>query len=74
MDATSATLMTFGVAALFASWVVLLIDSWREDYSWGLCTLLLPPLSYLYALGRLDKAGGAIMLAILGWVFLFLSL
>ena len=73
MDATSATMMTFGVVALFTSWVILLIESWKEDYAWGLCTLLLPPLSYLYGLFRLDKAGSALAIALAGWVLLFLS-
>jgi len=73
MEATSAAMMTFGVAALFASWVILLIDSWKEDYAWGLCTLLLPPLSYLYGLFRLDKAGQALAVAASGWVLLFLA-
>lgn len=73
MEATSAAMMTFGVAALFASWVILLIDSWKEDYAWGLCTLLLPPLSYLYGLFRLDKAGQALAVAAIGWVLLFLA-
>ena len=73
MEATSAAMMTFGVAALFASWVILLIDSWKEDYAWGLCTLLLPPLSYLYGLFRLDKAGQALAVAAVGWVLLFLA-
>lgn len=74
MDASSATFMTFGAAALLASWVLLLIASWKEDYSWGLCTLFLPPLSYLYGLARLDKAGEAILVAVVGWVFIFLAL
>ncbi len=73
MEATSAALMTFGVAALFMSWVILLIESWKEDYSWGLCTLLLPPLSYFYGLFRLDKAGQALLVALIGWVLVFLA-
>ena len=73
MDATSATLMTFGLATLFASWVLLLIVSWQEDYAWGLFTLLLPPLSYFYALFRLDKAGQALAVAAAGWVMLWLA-
>ena len=73
MEATSAAMMTFGVAALFASWVILLIESWKDDYAWGLCTLLLPPLSYLYGLFRLDKAGPALAVAAIGWVLLFLA-
>lgn len=73
MDAASASLMTFGLAALLASWVVLLIVSWQEDYAWGLCSLLLPPLAYLYALARLDKAGQALMVAAIGLVLIWLG-
>lgn len=73
MDATSATLITFGAAALLTSWVLLLIVSWQEDYAWGLCTLLLPPLSYLYALGRLDKAGQSLLVAVIGWFLIWLG-
>jgi hypothetical protein len=73
MEAATASMLTFGVVALFASWVVLLITSWKEDFTWGLCTLFLPPLSYLYALARLDKAGEALVLAIIGWVLILLA-
>ena len=74
MDAATATFMTFSAATLLTSWVLLLITSWKEDYSWRLCTLFLPPLSYLYALGRLDKAGDAVIVAVVGWIFLFLAI
>jgi len=73
MHAAAALMITFGVAALLASWVLLLIESWKEDYAWGLCTLLLPPLSYLYALARLDKAGQALLLAAVGWILIWLA-
>ena len=73
MDATTAAMLTFGVVALLASWVLLLIESWKEDYAWGLCTLLFPPLSYLYSLTRLDKAGQALLLAVAGWILLWLA-
>jgi len=73
MEATTAAMLTFGVVALLASWVLLLIESWREDYAWGLCTLLLPPLSYLYGLARLDKAGQALLLAAIGWVLILVA-
>ena len=73
MDAGTATLVTYGVAALLASWVLLLVVSWKEDYAWGLCTLLLPPLSYCYALFRLDKAGQVMLLALLGWVLIWIA-
>ena len=74
MDASSAALLVFGVVALLASWVVLLIESWKEDYSWGMCTLLLPPLSYLYSLSRLDKAGQPLLLAAAGWILIWFAL
>ncbi len=74
MDAPSAAMMVFGLAALLTSWVLLLIAAWREDYSWGLCATLLPPLAYLYALFRLDKAGESLLVAVVGWVLLFLAL
>jgi hypothetical protein len=74
MDATSALMMTLGAAALLGSWILLLIESSREDFAWGLCTLLLPPLSYCYGLFRLDKAGESLGLAGVGWVLIFLSL
>lgn len=73
MDAGSAALMTFGFAALLTSWVLLLIVSWKEDYAWGLCATLLPPLAYLYGLFRLDKAGQALLVAVIGVVLLGLA-
>lgn len=73
MEATSSLMMVLGVAALLASWVLLLITSWKEDYAWGLCSLLLPPVSYIYGLFRLDKAGEAMALAVAGWILLWLA-
>jgi hypothetical protein len=73
MEAASATMMTFGVAMLLLSWIVLMIAAWREDYAWGLATIFLPPLSYLYGIARLDKAGEAILLAIAGWALILLA-
>ncbi len=73
MEATSALMMTLGATILLGSWVLLLIASWREDFAWGLCSLLLPPLSYLYALTRLDKAGEAIALAGIGGLMVLLA-
>lgn len=73
MEATSATMITFGAAALLASWVLMLIVSWKEDYAWGLCALLLPPFAYLYGLFRLDKAGQSLLLALIGWLLIWLG-
>ncbi len=73
MEATNAVFMVFGLALLLASWVVLLITAWHEDYAWGLSAVLLPPFAYLYGLMRLDKAWEALALAGLGWGLLFLA-
>lgn len=73
MEPASATLMTFGLATLLVSWILLLIASWQEDYAWGLFAVLLPPVAYLYALFRLDKAGQAILVAAAGWLMLFFA-
>ena len=73
MEATTAAMVTFGAAALLASWVLLLIISWKEDYAWGLFTLLLPPLSYCYAVFRPDKAVQPILLAVGGIVLILLA-
>ena len=73
MEATSATLLTFGLATLLLSWVLLLIQSWKEDYAWVLCALILPPFAYLYGLFRLDKAGQSVLLAIVGLVLIAMA-
>jgi len=73
MEAAAATMYTYGAALLLMSWVMLIITAWREDYAWGLCSLFLPPLAYLYAFARLDKAGEALVVAALGWVLIFIA-
>ncbi len=73
MDASSALLMTLGAAALLISWILLLIVSWKDDYAWGLFSLLLPPAGYTYGLFRLDKAGQSVLLAVLGWALVYLG-
>ena len=73
MEAAAATMYTCGAALLLASWVLLIIAAWREDYAWGLCSIFLPPLAYLYGLARWDKAGEAILVAALGWVFILIA-
>lgn len=74
MEAGSAVLITLGSATLAISWILLLIAAWKEDYTWGLCTVFLPPLSYLYALTRLDKAGEALLVAVVGWIMVFFAI
>lgn len=74
MDPISAIYTLFGIAALLASWVSLLVSASKTDFTWGLCTVLLPPCSYLYALFRLDVAKESILLAIIGCILLWAGL
>jgi hypothetical protein len=74
MEPLSALLLTFGIATLLASWVQLLITSSNEDFTWGLCTVFLPAVSYFYSLFRLDVAKDALALAVIGWILVGLAL
>jgi|GEM_PF-834538 len=65
MESVHAFLMTAGIAALIVSWLLLIYSS-HDDFTWGLVTLLLPPLSYLYGFWRWQKAKEPILLAIAG--------
>ena len=73
MEPYSALFLTLGSTLLLTSWILLLITSSREDFTWGLCSLLLPPLSYLYALARLDKTRELLALAVGGWILIWLA-
>ena len=74
MDSLSATMMTFGVLLLLASWVQMMFVSFKDDFSWGLTTLFVPPLSYVYGLFSLEKSGAAIFMAFLGCALIFFAL
>ena len=73
MEPTSAVLMTFGLATLLVSWILLLIAAWRDDYAWGIFAVLLPPLAYIYGLFRLEKAGQSLLVALVGWFMIYLA-
>ncbi len=73
MEPTSAVLMTFGLATLLVSWILLLIASWQDDYAWGIFAVLLPPVAYIYAFFRLEKAGQSLLVAAVGWIFLLMA-
>lgn len=73
MEATNAVLMTYGLATLFVSWILLLIAAWRDDYAWGIFAVLLPPVAYIYGLFRLDKAGQSLLVALIGWIMLWMA-
>ena len=74
MEAYSAYLMFLGVSCLLVSWCLLLITAWKEDYAWGMFSLLLPPVGYGYALFRLDSAKETLLLAVIGWLLVILGL
>ena len=73
MEPTSALMLTFGLATLLVSWVLLLIAAWQEDYAWGIFAVLFPPVAYIYGLFRLDKAGQSLFVALIGWVLIFFA-
>jgi len=74
MDPISAVFATFGVILIFAGWVHLIFTSFEDDYSWGLTTLFLPPISYLFACFVWDKTKGAMTLTIIGWLLILVGL
>ncbi|GAB1265790.1 hypothetical protein NBRC116493_01400 [Aurantivibrio infirmus] len=73
MEPTSAALLTFGLAILLASWIMLVIASFSDDFTWGLCSVFLPPAAYFYGLFNWAKAKDAILFALLGWVLVILA-
>ncbi len=74
MDPLSASFITFGAVLLLASWAYLIIVSFRNDYSWGLTSLFLPPLSYFYSLFQMKIAGAAVAMACIGSVLVLFGL
>ncbi len=74
MDPITAVFVTFGVIITVAGWVQLLITSFKDDYTWGLTTLFLPPLSYLYCFFSWEKAKDAVIMTAIGWGLVVLGL
>ena len=74
MDPISAVLVTFGVILLLVSWIQLIFTSFEEDYSWGLTTIFVPLVSYIYGLWAWDKAKDAWVFAVIGWILILWSL
>lgn len=73
MEPVSATLVTFGVLLLLVSWIYLMFIAFEVDFSWGLCTVFVPPLGYLYACFTWNKTQSALWMAILGWVLIIVG-
>ena len=70
MDSISATCLAFGLFLLLASWIQLIIVSFKEDYTWGLSSVFLPPISYAYACFEREKSVSALWLALGGCTLL----
>ncbi len=74
MEPISAVFMTFGSILLVASWIYLIIIAFREDFSWGLFSVLVPPLAYLYSCFAWNKTREVLIMAIAGSVLVILGL
>ena len=74
MDPVSAALITFGSILVIISWIQLLFITFEDDYSWGLTSLFIPALSYLYGLWAWEKSKDAWKTAVIGWVLLLAGL
>ena len=43
MEPLSAVMIIFAAISLVASWILLIITAANEDFTWGLCSVFLPP-------------------------------
>lgn len=75
MDPISTIMLTFGVILLVIGWIQLIITSFDEDFTWGLATVFVPPLSYLYsAVAAFDKTKGTMALTGIGLALVIFAL
>lgn len=75
MDPVSTIMLTFGVILLVVGWIQLIITSFNEDFTWGLATVFVPPLSYIYsAIGAFEKCKGTLTLTAIGLALVFFGL
>ena len=70
MDAFSTTLTFFALTLLVSSWIMLIFAATSDDFTWGLFSIFLPPLAYVYGLYKWELAGDSIKAAILGFIVL----
>ncbi|UTA48540.1 hypothetical protein L1F30_03095 [Simiduia sp. 21SJ11W-1] len=73
MDPVSSALFVFGLILLGVSWLLMLQVSFSDDYVWGLSTLFVPPLAYLYGCFAWSKAKESLYFAAGGCGLLFFS-
>lgn len=67
MDALSSTAIVFGVILLISSWIYLMIIAFQADFTWGLVSVFVPLLAYIYAIKDWQKGKETIYLAVIGW-------
>lgn len=58
--------MTFGVILLVSSWFYLIMISFQNDFGWGLCSIFLPMISYVYACFVWNKGKEVVLMGALG--------
>lgn len=73
MDAFSATFTLMGIAMLAASWIYLMVIAFKDDYAWGITSVFVPPLAYLYAAFNPSRAAPVLILAAIGLALLILG-
>lgn len=73
MGSISATFTLMGIALLVASWVYLMIIAFKDDYAWGITSVFVPPLAYLYAAFNPSRATPVLILAAIGLALLILG-
>lgn len=75
MDPVSTIMLTFGVILLVIGWIQLMFTSFHEDFTWGLATVFVPPLSYIYsAISAFDKTKDTLTLTGIGLALVLFSL
>lgn len=74
MDPISSTFLMFGLVMLLASWLYLIAVSFQDDFNWGLCSVFLPPLSYIYACFAWEKSKAVIYMAAIGIALVLFAL
>ena len=73
MEPLSSMLWVFALVLMMISWGLLIQISFATDFSWGLCSVLLPPLAYLCGLLYWQKAREPILMSLLAWLLIFLA-
>ena len=68
MDQVPVILVFMGVAVMALSWIYMIIVAFKDDYSWGLCSVFLPPVGYFYGLFSWSKSWEFELMAVIGFL------